>query len=75
MKNLRWFRRLVSVVFVTTTIFAVLPFTGLNQSGYGVGGIFCTMHGMTIEKMMVIQIATALGRPLNDNTGGELEIH
>ncbi len=75
MKNLRWFRRLVSVVFVATTIFTLLPFTGLNQSGYRVGGIFYTMHDMTIEKMIVIQIATALGRPLNDNTGGELEIH
>ena len=32
-----------------------MPFAGLNQSGYGVGGIPYTMHDMTIEKMMVIK--------------------
>jgi acyl-CoA reductase-like NAD-dependent aldehyde dehydrogenase len=32
-----------------------MPFAGLNQSGYGIGGIPYTMHDMTIEKMMVIK--------------------
>jgi len=31
-----------------------MPFTGLKQSGHGVGGIPYTMHEMTIEKMIVI---------------------
>ncbi len=55
MRNPRWFRRLVSVVFIATAIFTLLPFAGLNQSGYVVGGIPYTMHDMTIEKMMVIK--------------------
>lgn len=32
-----------------------MPFTGLKQSGHGVGGIPYTMHEMTIEKMIVIK--------------------
>ena len=44
---------MVSVVFVATAIFTLLPFTGLNQSGNGVGGIPYMMHDMAIEKMMV----------------------
>ena len=32
-----------------------MPFAGLNQSGYGIGGIPYTMHDMTIEKMLVIK--------------------
>ena len=32
-----------------------MPFAGLNQSGYGIGGIPYTMHDMTVEKMMVIK--------------------
>ena len=55
MRNLRWFRRLVSVVFVATAIFTLLPFARLNQSGYVVGGIPYTMRDMTIEKIMVIK--------------------
>ena len=55
MRNLRWFRRLVSVVFVATAIFTLLPFARLNQSGYVVGGIPYPMHDMTIEKIMVIK--------------------
>ncbi|MEE9426357.1 MAG: aldehyde dehydrogenase family protein [Methylococcales bacterium] len=31
-----------------------MPFAGLRQSGYGVGGISSTMHDMQIEKMTVI---------------------
>ena len=32
-----------------------MPFAGLNQSGYGIGGIPYTTHDMTVEKMMVIK--------------------
>jgi len=32
-----------------------MPFAGLKQSGYGVGGIPYTMHDMSIEKMLVIR--------------------
>ena len=32
-----------------------MPFAGLKQSGYGVGGIPSTCHDMQIEKMMVIR--------------------
>ena len=56
MRNLRWFRRLVSVVFVATAIFTLLPFAGLNQSGYVVGGIPYTMHDMTQDKMAVVKL-------------------
>jgi acyl-CoA reductase-like NAD-dependent aldehyde dehydrogenase len=31
-----------------------MPFAGLRQSGYGVGGIPSTMHDMQVEKMTVI---------------------
>ena len=57
MRNLRWFRRLGSVVFVATAIFTLLPSVRLNQSGYVVGGIPYTMHDMQIEKMMVLRSA------------------
>jgi hypothetical protein len=32
-----------------------MPFAGLRESGYGVGGIPHTMHDMQIEKMIVIR--------------------
>ncbi len=32
-----------------------MPFAGLKQSGYGVGGIGYTLHDMTFEKMTVIK--------------------
>ena len=32
-----------------------MPFAGLKQSGYGVGGIPYTYHDMQIEKMLVIK--------------------
>jgi acyl-CoA reductase-like NAD-dependent aldehyde dehydrogenase len=35
-----------------------MPFAGLKQSGYGVGGIPHTYHDMQIEKMMVIKSAS-----------------
>jgi acyl-CoA reductase-like NAD-dependent aldehyde dehydrogenase len=33
----------------------VMPFTGLRESGLGVGGIPYTMEDMQIEKMMVVK--------------------
>jgi hypothetical protein len=32
-----------------------MPFAGLRQSGYGVGGISCTDRELQIEKMQVIR--------------------
>ncbi|MES0446380.1 MAG: aldehyde dehydrogenase family protein [Desulfobacterales bacterium] len=31
-----------------------MPFAGLKQSGYGIGGIPYTMRDMQVEKMMVL---------------------
>jgi acyl-CoA reductase-like NAD-dependent aldehyde dehydrogenase len=33
-----------------------MPFAGLRQSGYGVGGIPATMRDMTEEKMIVFRM-------------------
>jgi hypothetical protein len=32
-----------------------MPFAGLRESGYGVGGIGYTLRDMTIEKMVIIK--------------------
>jgi len=32
-----------------------MPFAGLNESGYGIGGIPYTMHDMQVEKMLVLR--------------------
>ncbi|MEX2615872.1 MAG: aldehyde dehydrogenase family protein [Alphaproteobacteria bacterium] len=56
---MRCFRRLeASAVMVNDhTAFRVdwMPFAGLKQSGYNVGGIHHTMHDMQFEKMLVIR--------------------
>ena len=56
---MRCFRRLdASAVMVNDhTAFRVdwMPFAGLRQSGYNIGGIHHTIHDMQIEKMLVIR--------------------
>ena len=56
---LRAYRRLdASAVMINDhTAFRVdwMPFAGLRQSGYGVGGIPHTIRDMQIEKMMVLR--------------------
>ena len=32
-----------------------MPFAGLGESGYGIGGIPYTMHDMQVEKMTVVR--------------------
>ena len=32
-----------------------MPFAGLRESGYGIGGIPYTLHDMQIEKLTVIR--------------------
>ena len=63
------FRRLnaAAVMVNDHTAFRVdwMPFAGLKQSGYGVGGIPYTYHDMQIEKLLVIN---------SSETKGELEL-
>ena len=56
---LRAYKRLnASAIMVNDhTAFRVdwMPFAGLKQSGYGIGGIHYTLHDMQVEKMVVIR--------------------
>jgi acyl-CoA reductase-like NAD-dependent aldehyde dehydrogenase len=58
-KALRVYKRLdASTVMVNNhTAFRIdgMPFAGLRESGFGIGGIPYTMHDMQVEKMLVVK--------------------